>query len=192
MSTNLISTGLIEVKSFSLSQLKQEAASFLGIAMQRIERIQCWQHQLWVVIQGVRAKLISYRCLPSWLNHAISVITNTRSLEELAELGDIIAEEANNHPYEAEALEKLRQVYAMQREHLRELQPAIKHQQAAQDWLDTWEKMLNYCDDTDALEYLAVQIKIQSQKFADLPEIIAQLRQIWSNRWQDLKIVLSS
>ena len=192
MSSNLISIGLIEVGSFALPPLKQEAASFLGIAIERIKYIQCWQHQLWVAIEGVRAKLVSYRSLPSWVNQLISLINNTRTLEELEELGEILAQETKNHHYDAQALEKLRQAYAQQREELRKQQPAIEHQKAAQEWLDTWKKMLNYCDDTNALEYLAVQIKVQSQKFADLPEIIAKLRQIWSNRWQELKVALSS
>ena len=54
------------------------------------------------------------------------------------------------------------------------------------------EKVLKNCDDINALEYLAVQIKVQCQKFADLPDIIEQLRQIWSNRRQKLQLALSS
>ena len=184
---NLIRAGLIKIQEFSRRQLKQEVAKLFNIAVERIERLECWRDQLWIVITGVRARFVSYRLLPSWLNQAIAVLKNTANLEELATVGEIIGEEAKKHPYEAEALEQLRQAYAEQREHLKELQPQIEHQRAAQRWLENWQGILEHCDDIKALEDVAGLIKIQSRKFADLPEIINQLRQSWSNRWHKLQ-----
>ena len=178
---NLIRAGLIKTQEFSRNQLKQEVAKLKNIAIERIERLECWKDQLWVVITGVRAQFVSYRLLPSWLNQAIAVIKNTANLEELETVGKIIGEEAKNHPYEAEALEQLRQAYAQQREYLKELQPQIEHQREAQHWLESWQSTLEYCEDIHDLEYLVVLIRIQSRKFTDLPEIIEQLNQILSN-----------
>lgn len=185
---NLIRAGLIKIQEFSRKQLKQEVAKLLNIAIERIERLECWQNQLWIVITGVRAKFVSYRLLPSWLNQAINVLKNTANLEELETVGKIIGEEAKNHPYEAEALEQLRQAYAQQREYLKELQPQIEHQKAGQRWLENWQGILEHCDNFPSFNHLVAQIKIQSHKFTDLPEIIEQLNQILSDLWQKIKL----
>ena len=184
---NLIRAGLIKTQEFSRQQLKQEVAKLKNIAIERIERLECWKDQLWIVITGVRAQFVSYRLLPSWLNQAIAIIKNTANLEELETVGKIIGEEAKNHPYEAQALEKLRQAYAEQREYLKELQPQIEHQKAGKRWLESWQSTLKYCEDIHDLEYLVVLIRIQSRKFTDLPEIIEQLNQILSNILQKLQ-----
>ena len=186
MFRNFIKDRLIDVKQFSVSKLIQETAGLLKINPERIEEIQCWPHQLWIVIQGVGARCVSYRSLRSWIEQVVSVLRNTANLKELEQVGEIIAQESQKYTYEPEDLEQLRQVYAQQREHLQALQPAIEHQQAGQDWLEGWEKILKHCEDTSSLEYLAKQIKIQSQKYLDLPEIIAQLRQVWSDCWHNL------
>ena len=67
MFSNLISAGWLRVQQMSFDKLKQEVAAFMGIPESAIERIECWPHQLWVVITEIGARLISYRCLPSWL-----------------------------------------------------------------------------------------------------------------------------
>ena len=171
---------------------KKEIARLRQIAESDIIDVQCWQNQLWINIAGMGGRWMSYRSLTSWLNQAISALTNTRNLEELAELGDILNDEINNHDYKAEVVEKLRQVYAQQRDSLTELQPTIEHQRAGQRWLENWEGILNHCDDTNALQELGKQIKNQSRKYVDLPGIIAKLRQVWSNRWQELELAVSS
>ena len=184
---SLIQAGLINTQDFFRNQLKQEIAKLKNVPIERIERLECWKDQLWIVITGVRAQFVSYRLLPSWINQAIKVIKNTANLEELETVGKIIGEEAKNHHYEAEALEKLRQAYAEQREYLKELQPQIEHQKAGKRWLESWQSTLEYCEDIHDLEYLVVLIRIQSRKFTDLPEIIDQLNQILSNLWQKLQ-----
>ena len=184
---NLIQTKLIKIQDFVRNQLKQEIAKLKNVSIERIERLECWPNQIWIVITGVRAQFVSYRLLPSWLNQAINVIKNTTNLEELETVGQIIGEEAKHHHYEAKALEQLRQVYAEQREHLKELQPQIEHQRAGQRWLEGWQSILEHCEDIKALEYLVVQIKVQSRKYADLPEIIDKLNQILSNLWHKLQ-----
>ena len=184
---NLIRAGLVNIQEFARNQLRQEVAKLKNIAIERIERLECWKDQLWIVIAGVGARWVSYRLLPSWINQAINVIKNTANLEELETVGEIIAEEAKNHHYEAEALEQLRQAYAEQREHLKEIQPQIEHQRAGKRWLEIWQSTLEYCEDIKSLEYLVVIIKIQSRKFVDLPEIINELNYILSNLWQKLK-----
>ena len=185
---SLIQAGLIKTEDFIRNKLKQEVAKLKNIAIERIKRLECWCDQLWVVITGVRAQFVSYRLLPSWLNQAIAIIKNTANLEELETVGEIIGEEAKKHPYEAEALEQLRQAYAEQREHLREIQPQIEHQKAGQRWREHWQGILEYCHDFQSLNYSAALIEIQSPKFSDLPEIIKQLNQLFSRRWQQLKL----
>lgn len=184
---NFIRAGLIKTQEFTRSQLIKEVAKLKNIAVERIERLECWKDQLWIVIQGVGARWVSYRLLPSWINQAIAIINNTANLEELETVGQIISEEAKNHPYETESLEQLRQAYAQQRKHLRKLQPQIEHQRAGQRWLEGWQSILEHCEDIKALEYLLVQIKVQSRKFANLPSIIDQLNQILSNLWHKLQ-----
>ena len=184
---NLIRAGLIKTQEFTRSQLKQEVANLKNIAIERIERLECWRDQLWVVITGVRAQFVSYRLLPSWVNQAIAVINNTTNLEELETVGQIIGEEAKNHPYEAEALARLRQAYAERREYLKEIQPQIEHRKAGQRWLEGWQSVLEHCDSFPSLNHLVAQIEIQSDKFVDLPEIIEQLNQTLSDLWYKLE-----
>ena len=69
---NLIRAGLIKIQEFVRNKLKQEVAKLKNIPIERIERLECWQNQLWVVITGVGARWISYRLLPSWINQAIA------------------------------------------------------------------------------------------------------------------------
>ena len=183
---SLIKAGLIKLEDFVHDQLKQEVAKLKNISVERIERLECWTNQLWIVIQGVGARWVSYRLLPSWIDSAIALLKNTTNLEELETLGKIIGEEAKTHPYEAEALEKLRDVYDKQRQHLRTLQPQIEHQRAGQRWLESWQSTLEYCEDIHDLEYLVVLIKIQVRKYLNLPEIIDKLNQTLSNLWQKL------
>jgi len=184
---NLIRAGLVKIEDFVRNQLKQEIAKLKNVTIERIERCECWPNQIWIVITGVRATFVSYRLLPSWINQVIAVIKNTANLEELETVGEIIAEEAKNHHYEAEALEQLRQAYAERRDYLREIQPQIEHQRAGKRWLEGWRRVLEHCDNFPSLHNLVAQIKIQSHKFADLPEIIEELNQILSDLWQKIK-----
>ena len=85
MFSNLISTGWLRAQQSCLAQLRREAAALLGIPESWIERIECWQHQLWVVISGVGARLISYRRLPSWILQVIAAIGRVCNFEQLKE-----------------------------------------------------------------------------------------------------------
>ena len=61
---NLISAGLIKVQQLRVNQVRREVATLLQVSIHNIERVEFWAHQLWVKITGMRARLVSYRCLP--------------------------------------------------------------------------------------------------------------------------------
>ncbi len=185
---NLISAGLIQVKKLLCATLRQEVAALPEIDSYEIEiqRIEFWPHQLWVHIAGVGGKLISYRRLSGWQDLVMNLINNANTLEKLEEIGEVLHHETKNHPYEPQILENLHQAYARRRKHLQKLQPSINHQKLGESWLEHWRSILQYCENYSSLEYLAREIKAQSEQFADLPEVMADLQRIWQNRTQEL------
>ena len=175
---NLISTGWIEMQRRTFAQLRPEIASSLSIEPSRIERVECWPHQLWVVITGVRPRLLSYRCLPVWITQVVRAIGKVINFEQLQQLGNILRCETQNYPYEPEAVEYLREIYRDKQNELKEMKPQLEHQQQAQEWFESCSSMVRRCHNEEALESLARVIEIQSQEFADLPEVIAKVQQI--------------
>ena len=188
MSINIISAGLFQVQQMSLAKLKQEVAKFLGIDPSRIERIEFWAHQLWVVITGMRARLISYRILPSWIAQVVAAIRKVVNFEQLKQLGNLLRCETEKHNYEPEAVQELREAYRQKQEELTEIKPQLEHQQKAQQWLETWSKVVSYCQNQESLELVIKVMDIQSQEFADLPEIIDKAQEMITERF----LVISS
>jgi fructoselysine-6-P-deglycase FrlB-like protein len=47
--------------------------------------------------------------------------------------------------------------------------------------------VLRCCRDCTGLERLAPEINQQSQEFADLPDVIQAMQQLWKQRWQELE-----
>lgn len=194
MSKNLITTGIVDPAKLPLEQVRQQVATLLKIVLKQIEHLECWQHQIWVKLVGTKAKLISYRSLPLWPEQGLSAIKNCTSRAQLDELGEILRTERDW--YEAhqqpEAVQPWREAWSKQAQHLREeeerLQPYQAHQQAGSNWQKAWSQILNCCRNCTGLQSLAAEIKEQSQQFADLPEVMEAMQQLWEQRSSELSL----
>jgi hypothetical protein len=192
MSQNLITAGVIDPREFSLEEVRQQVATFLKIPLNQIERLECWKHQIWVKLVESRAKFISYRSLPLWIDQGLAVINCCTSRASLDQLGEILGSERDwydQHDMPI-AVQPWREAWAQQAQHLREeeerLKPIRAHQQAGVAWYGAWQQVLRCCRDCKGLERLAPEISQQSQEFADLPEVIQAMQQQWKERWQEL------
>ena len=193
MSQNLITAGVIDPRQLPLDQVRQQVATFLNISLNQIDRIECWKHQIWVKLVESRAKFISYRSLPLWVEQGLAVVKGCTSRPSLDQLGEIFRSEREWYDQHEmpQAVQPWRDAWAQQAQHLREederLQPIRAHQQAGIDWQKAWQQVLHCCRDFTGLERLAPEIKQQSQEFADLPEVMQAMQQLWNQRWQELK-----
>ncbi|MGC1395548.1 MAG: hypothetical protein WA828_14795 [Coleofasciculaceae cyanobacterium] len=194
MSKNLITSKIINPAKLPLEQVRQQVATLLKIALKQIECIECWQHQIWVKLVGTKAKLVSYRSLPLWLEQGLNAIKNCTSRTQLDELGEILKTERDW--YEAhqqpEAVQPWRNAWSEQAQYLREeeerLQPYQAHQQAGSNWQKAWAQILDCCRNFTGLQSLALEIKQQSQDFADLPEVMQTMQQLWEQRSSELSL----
>jgi hypothetical protein len=198
MSQNLITAGLIHPEALPIEEIRQQVATYLNIPLNQIERIECWKHQIWVKIRESRAKFLSYRCLPLWIEKGIEVIKTGTTRLELDLLGEILRIERDwydDHEI-PQAVQPWRDAWAQQAKYLRQeeerLQPMLARQQAADNWYSAWQGVLHCCCDFTGLQQLAPEIKHQSQDFADLPEMVQAMQQLVSKRWQELREPLSS
>jgi len=193
MSQNLITAGVIDPRDFPIDEVKQQVATFLNIPLNQIDRIECWQHQIWVKLVESRAKFISYRHLPLWIDQGLAAIKLCTSRPSLDQLGEILRRERDWYEQHEmpEAVQPWREAWAQQAQHLREEEertlPLRAHQQAGVEWYSAWEGVLRCCRDCIALERLAPEINQQSQEFSDLPEVIQGMQQLWNERWQELE-----
>jgi hypothetical protein len=192
MSQNLITAGVIDPRQFSLDQVRAQVATFLKIPLNQIDRIECWQHQVWVKLVASRAKFISYRNLPLWLDQGLTAIKHCTSRPDLDQLGKILRSERDWYDQHEmpQAVQPWRDAWAQQARYLRDederLRPIRAHQQAGMEWQKAWEQVLNCCRDCTGLKRLAPEIQRQSQEFSDLPEVMQAVQQLWSDRWQEL------
>jgi len=89
-----------------------------------------------------------------------------------------------------QAVQPWRDAWAQQAQHLRDEEernrPIRAHQQAGIEGQKAWEQILRCCIDCIGLKRLAPEIQRQSQEFADLPEVMQVMQQLWSDRWQEL------
>jgi hypothetical protein len=192
MSENLITAGFVDPREFPLEEIRQQVAIFLDIPLQQIERIECWKHQIWVKIVESRAKFVSYRCLPIWLEQGIIVIENCTSRPMLDKLGQALRAERDWYDQNdlSEVVQVWRDFWAKQAQYLREeeerLKPIREHQQAGVNWYNAWQGVLGCCRDCSALERLAPEINQQGQEFVDLPDVMQAMQQFWHQRWHEL------
>ncbi len=192
MSQNLITSGVIDPRQLPLDQIRQQVATFLNICLNQIERIECWQHQIWVKLVESRAKFISYRSLPLWIEQGLAAIKHCTSRPSLDQLGEILRSERDWYDQhdQPQAVQPWRDAWAQQAQDLREeeerLKPIRAHQQAGMEWHKAWEQVLHCCRDCTGLKRLAPEIQRQSQEFANLPEVMQAMQQLWNERWQEL------
>jgi hypothetical protein len=198
MPQNLVTAGFIDATQFPIKLIRQQVASFLKIPLNQIERLECWKHQIWVKIAQSRAKFLSYRSLPLWIEQGIAVIKTIPSRLELDQLGAILRTEREWYDEHEmpDDVQPWRDTWAQQAKYLREederLQPSIARQQAGVDWYQAWLGVLRCCRDFTGIQQLAPEIQHQSQEFADLPDITQAMQQLVKQRWQELKEPLSS
>jgi hypothetical protein len=172
--------------------VREQVATFLKIPINQIDRIECWQHQVWVKLVESRAKFISYRNLPLWIDQGLTAIQCCPSRPDLDWLGKILRSERDWYDRHEmpQAVQPWRNAWAQQARYLREederLRPFRAHQQAGMEWQKAWEQVLYCCRDCNGLKRLAPEIQRQSQEFADLPEVMDAIQQLWSDRWQEL------
>jgi hypothetical protein len=192
MSQNLITAGVINPGQLPLDQVRQQVATFLKISLNQIERLECWKHQIWVKLVESRAKFISYRSLPLWIEQGLTAIKCCTSRPTLDQLGEIFRSEREWYDQhdQPQAVQPWRDAWAQQAQHLRDeeerLKPIRTHQQAGIDWYSAWQGVLHCCRDCKGLQRLALEIQQQSQEFADLPEVMQAMQQLWNQRWQEL------
>jgi hypothetical protein len=193
MSQNLITSGVIDPRQLPLEEIRQQVATFLNVPLNQIERLECWQHQIWVKLVESRAKFISYRRLPLWIEQGLAAIKRCTSRPSLDQLGEILRSERDWYDQHEmpQAVQPWRDAWAQQAQHLREeeerLKPIHAHQQAGVEWYSAWQQVLRCCSDCTGLERLGPEIQRQSQDFADLPEVMQTMQQLWNERWQELK-----
>jgi hypothetical protein len=193
MSENLITSGLIHAAELPIEEIRQQVATYLNIPLDQIERLECWKHQLWVKIRASRAKFISYRGLPLWIEQGIEVIKSCTTRIELDRLGEILKTErdwydAHEMP---EAVQPWRDAWAQQAKEVREeeerLQPILARKLAADAWYASWQGVLSCCRDFTGIQQLSPEIKHQSRDFGDLPEVVQAMQQLVKQRWQEIQ-----
>ena len=193
MSQNLITSGLIHVAELSIEEIRQQVATYLNIPLNQIERLECWKHQIWVKIRESRAKFLSYRCLPLWIEKGIEVIKSCTSRLELDHLGEILRTERDWYDVHdlPLAVQPWREAWGQQSKDLREeeerLQPMKARQLAAEAWYSSWQGVLSCCRDFTGLQQLEPEIKHQSQDFGDLPDMVQAMQQLVKQRWQEIQ-----
>ncbi len=193
MSENLITSGLVNPTELPIEEIRQQVAAYLNIPLNQIERLECWKHQIWVKIRESRAKFISYRCLPLWIDKGIEVIKTCTTRIELDELGEILRTERDWYDQHkiSETVQPWREAWAQQAKEVREeeerLQPILARQLAADAWYASWQGVLSCCRDVVGIQQLAPQIQHQSQDFVDLPEVVQAMQQLVQQRWQEIR-----
>ena len=192
-------TNLIQPQKISFQTVRDEIAKALKTATHKIKRFEYWPHQLWVHIEGVGGRLLSYRSLPTYMYQAFLAVKNCKTLEQLWELGQLFKLETDRLPqyyYDEnenanEYLGKLRSAWAYKRDNLRirkKLEaPMRKHELHGQRWLESCQEIIANCDATNALQHLYPLIRQQGKKFADLPEIMEKVLKAYEQRWKEIE-----
>ncbi|MFB8788253.1 MAG: hypothetical protein U7123_05245 [Potamolinea sp.] len=199
MSLNLITAGIVDPTQFPIEQVKQEVAAVLNIPIKQIERIECWRHQIWVKIVESKAKLVSYRSLPLWLEQGLTVIESCKDRPSLDQLGEILRTERewyDEHDL-SEVVQLWRDAWGAKAAQLREeaailaaeeerLKPIRDREQTGWEWQSAWKQILKHCQDLKALLRLAPEMRQQTEQFEDLPEVVQGMQDVWKQRWQEL------
>ena len=186
---------IIQPHNFSLQTIRDGIARATNTVVEKIVKIEYWQHTLWVNVEGIGARLMSYRILPTWLQQLAFAIRDCTNLDQLWNLGCIFNEEFTtlSQYYTEDYIEELRVIWADQRDILRaeaeRTRPMREHQEKAQEWLETWQKMITHCQSINSLQYFYPEMERQSKEFADLPEIIAKLLNFYRQHWRKVSNV---
>ena len=186
---------IIQPHNFSLQNIRDGIARATNTLVEKIVKIEYWQHTLWVNVEGRGARLMSYRILPTWLQQLAFAIRDCTNLDQLWNLGCIFNEEFTtlSQYYTEDYIEELRVIWADQRDILRveagRTRPIREHQEKAQEWLETWQKMITHCQSVNSLQYFYPEMERQSKEFADLPEIIAKLLNFYRQHWRKVSNV---
>lgn len=191
MSKNLITAGIIIPSQWPLARVWLEVSAWLGIAPRQIEHLELWQHQIWVKIVGAGAVFVSYRCLPLWIEQGLEAISQCSDRDCLNQLGEIFSCEVQRYhsQYNPTAINQWRSAWSEKAKQLKideeRLKPLREHQQACKQWQEGWRQVLRYCSTVESLERLALEIKVQSKKFEDLPES-KTVMELWHQRQQEI------
>jgi hypothetical protein len=170
MYQNLITAGIIDPTQLPLEQVKLEVAAVLNIPLKQIERIECWRHQIWVKIVESRAKLVSYRSLPLWIEQGLQAIESCSERVNLDQLGEIfrIEREWYDQHEQPEAVQPWRNAWGAKALQLREeeerLRPIREHEQAGIEWQSAWKQIIRFCRDLKSLIRLAPELRQQSEE----------------------------
>ena|SRR5919199_1147211 len=192
MCQNLITAGVVDPAQLPLNQVCLEVAIVLKTSVDQIERLECWPNQIWVKLVEAPARFVSYRSLPLWIKQGLAAIGRCTSRASLDQVGEVLRTEREwyDKHEKPEAVQPWRNAWAQQAQHLREeeerLKPIRAHQQAGVEWQKAWQQILRHCLDCTSLERLAPEIKRQSQEFADLPDVVQLMQQLWHQRWQEV------
>jgi hypothetical protein len=192
MCQNLITAGVVDPAQLPLNQVCLEVAIVLKTSVDQIERLECWPNQIWVKLVEAPARFVSYRSLPLWIKQGLAAIGRCTSRASLDQVGEVLRTEREwyDKHEKPEAVQPWRNAWAQQAQHLREeeerLKPIRAHQQAGVEWQKAWQQILRHCLDCTSLERLAPEIKRQSQEFADLPDVMQVMQQLWQQRWQEV------
>ncbi len=195
MFQNLMTTGVVKPQQFPKQQVLTEVANLLNIAPHRILDIECWHYQLWINIDGVGSKFVSYRRLPLWIEAAKEAINNAKTQEELDSLASLLRGEIEFYRqyYAPMALDALRGAWKAHSEFLKaeaeRLEPMRAHLESAYKWQQSWVNVLQYCQDIYSLQPLMNEIKRQSELFMNVDGVVESLEEEWSKRWRDLALV---
>lgn len=94
-------------------------ARLLRIPKSLIVRVECWAYILFVHRQYKGGQFISYRKLAQWLESIVHLIHETKTFDELWQLGLWIKQETEKFEYTKTVLEYLREIWAQHRDYLR-------------------------------------------------------------------------
>ncbi|MGB7441493.1 MAG: hypothetical protein WA919_10525, partial [Coleofasciculaceae cyanobacterium] len=193
----LLTSGFVNPKNLPLEQLRKEICQLLKVPLQNLERLELWPHQIWIKFVQGRGKFLSYRQLPLWAELGLKAIRNCCNSQRLKQLGEIFLVERDKFNQKPEHLETWqqtintwRQAWAEKAQEIKteaeRTKPQREHQQKAETWLNGWQKVISFCQDSQSLERLAEEMELQSEEFKYLPKILLGMRQILQQRWQEL------
>lgn len=198
MAETLITSGTINPTQWPLARVWLEVSTYLAVPPRKIDRLEFWQHQIWVKIIGQRATLVSFRVLPLWVEQGLAAIKLCSDRSSLDNLGEIFSTEIARYPkhYSSQTIQQWRKVWAQQAKQLKHqetlkiqeeerLKPLREREQACKQWLDGWQVIFKHCQSLKALDSLAPEVKRQIQEFSDVEEAPMAM-QLWHKRHQEL------
>ncbi|MFW6359023.1 MAG: hypothetical protein ACOC0N_07430 [Chroococcales cyanobacterium] len=192
MSDNLITAGVINPFQLPLDRVKTEVADLLEIDPEQIEKIQCWDRQIWVKIANTGVQFVSYRGLELWSELGLAAIKACKDRHILDRLGPILRTEVEQYSqqYPFHTVEKWRDAWAEQVNYVQEKEKSLEfytaRKQEALEWQKSWIIVIKSCQTFAALEVMQKEIANQSRLFEDVPEVTQELARVWQEHWFEL------